>query len=274
MKKAKLFALGMLSFSLVFLTSCEDDEDSLGPSLTVTELGSGSTGADITIVEGEALTFSWDARKGDRDLEAFRVSLTGTNAGTIPMSRGGNSFPYDIANADDETYQDTLDFPNAGLNQGVTSYDFTVEDRDGNTTTVSFRVTVEASTSPLSSPQSFTWERVGGNDGTGLAQFGLAWTSNTATSAIVTTDAATKMVALNSGDWNGITTAQALAAAIDAGSGINRYEGVSSQQSGSYDDVLAVRHNGVDYLIQVQNGTVSTGGSGTTITITGQYKQS
>ncbi len=275
MKKIKLFALGLLGASM-FLTSCADDEDEdgLAPALNMVELTTGATGGDITIAEGEALVFTWDSRKGDSDLETFDVVTQGINSpSSVPTSNQGNDFPYDIANADDETYIDTLVFPNAGLAVGgPTNYTFTVTDRDGLTTEVSFNVTVESGSTALSSPQAFTWTRVGGQAGTGLDQFGLAWTSNTATSAIVTTGSNTTMVQLSAADFAGITTQQELAAAISGGTAITEYTGVSATASGTYDDVLAVNNDGDLYLLQVQSADVTTGGQGTTITIDGEYK--
>jgi hypothetical protein len=148
MKKLKLFGLGLLGASL-FLSSCADDpdEDGLAPTLTVNELGTNTSGGEITISQGEALIFAWDSRKGDVDLNTFDVDVTGVNAPTnIPQSNQGNDFPYDIANADDETYIDTLVFANAGLNTGITNYTFTVTDNDGLSREVSFDVTVGGST--------------------------------------------------------------------------------------------------------------------------------
>jgi hypothetical protein len=274
MKKIQLFALGLLGASM-FLTSCEDDtnDDGLAPTLNMVELTSGEVSGDITISLGQSLVFTWDSRKGDVDLESFDVDVTGVNAPTnIPTSNQGNSFPYDIANADDENYVDTLVFNNSALNTGVTNYSFNVTDRDGLSKEVSFTVTVESGTTALSAAQSFTWTRVGGAAGTGLAQFGLAWTSNSATSAIVTTGANTTMVALSASAWSSITTQEDLADAIANGTAVTEYRGVSATANGTYDDVIAVDNNGALFLLQVQNGAVSTGGAGTTITIDGEYK--
>lgn len=162
MKNLKLFALGLLGAS-VMLTSCEDDEEeSLGPVLNVT-LNNQSTGGDVTVEPGSPLVFYWDARKGDTDLETFRVSNQGANSvNPIPTSIQGNSFPYDIGNADDEQYLDTIAF-NAGMNQGVTTYDFEVTDRDGNTESVSFDVTVEDAGTPMATEVSDAFFHIGGS---------------------------------------------------------------------------------------------------------------
>lgn len=272
MKITKYLALALAG--LFAFTSCEDDNDtSLGAFLTVTETGSGSTGGAITITQGETVSFAIDARKGDSDMETFAISLSGVNTvNPIPTSLQGNDFPYNISNADDETYLDTVVFVNAGTNLGSTIYTFTVTDKDGNTDEVSFNVTVEAGTTPLGSATAFTWERVGGNPATGLAQFGLKWTSNSATSAIVALDAGTKMVVLGSADWTSFTTQEDLAAAISSGTAVTEYRGVSATANNTYNDVLGVSNNGTNYIINITQGTVSTGGAGTTITITGEYK--
>ncbi|MCR9153486.1 MAG: hypothetical protein NXI09_05200 [Bacteroidetes bacterium] len=132
-------------------TACEDDDDTtLGPSLLITESGSGATEGAVTINQGSSLVFIWDARKGDSDMEEFVVEQSGVNqANPVPTSLAGNMFPYDIANADDETYIDTLIFPNAGLNVGVTSYTFRVSDKDGNIASKSFTVSVQAAATPM-----------------------------------------------------------------------------------------------------------------------------
>lgn len=149
MKKLKLFSLGLLSAAL-FLTSCnDDDETALGPVLTVTEASTASTGGDITVAPGATLEFVWRADRGDADLDQFAVSTTGGEwPSPLPASERGNSFPYDIGNADDETYLDTLVL-NIGQNPSVNSISFTVTDRDGLSEEVSFSVTIENPETPL-----------------------------------------------------------------------------------------------------------------------------
>ncbi len=272
MRKLRFLAVALLGASSMFLTSCEDDDPtSLGPTLNMVELGSGETSGEITVTQGSTLTFTWDSRKGDRDLNTFDITMVGANVMSSPMSERGISFPYTITNANDETYVDTL-VATAGPNLGKTSYTFTVTDKDGNTKSVSYEVTVVAGSNPLSAAQSFQWQRVGGAAGTGLDQFGLAWTANTGTSAIVKQDASTKLVMLQPSDWTTITTDAELAAAVNAGTDMADYRGVSATMDDTYDDVLGVAYNGDFYLIHVTQGTVTTGGSGTTITIDGEYK--
>ncbi len=272
MKRRKLFTLGIACAAIMFTTSCSDDDaDAVGPRLDVTENMSGSTGSEITVTPGSTLQFIWDARKGDTDLQTFTVSTSGTNTvSPIPTSELGATFPYTIPNARKALYIDTLEF-NAGSNLGVTTYTFTIRDELGNSASRSFDVTVAAASTLLSAPQNFTWQRVGGQNGTGLSQFGLQWTNNSATNAIIAVNGAT-MVPLQASAWTNITTQEELDNAINTGTPVTQYTGVSSQQSGTYNDVLGVSYQDNNYLIHVTNGTVTTGGSGTTIVITGQYK--
>jgi len=126
----------------------------------------------------------------------------------------------------------------------------------------------------LSEAANFEWKRVGGSDGTGLEKFGLAWTDNTSTVAIIKTDNKTKMVKLDADQWNKMETKDQLKEAVDKGTDIVEYKEVSSTQGKTYDHVLAVnvKGEGVYYLIHVTNGKVVSETSGTTITINGQYK--
>lgn len=277
MKRNKIFSLFLLATAVLFVTSCTKDEDDpiLGPSLTVTESLSGSTGGSIEITQGAPLSFAWESRKGDDNLKTFSLTQTGANVQfPAPTTYAGHELDYSISGSDKSTYVDTLAFSSAGTNLGTTKYTFNVVDAGGQSRSVSFDVTVtEAlSSSPLSDPVPFTWTRVAGADGTGLAQFGLKWTQNTSTSAIVAIDAATTMVNLGSIAWTDIQTKGDLNAAISDGSSIVKYQGVSATANGTYDDVLGVTYNDINYIIHITSSSVTTSGSGTTIAISGQYK--
>ncbi len=269
--------LSILALSALVFTSCnEDDSDDgqvVGPDLDVVETTSGSVGGSIVIEQGQSLTFIWDARKGALDLQTFSVSVAGVNAvSPLPESESGQTFPYTIDNAEDELYVDTLVFNSAGLNVGMTTYTFTVNDTQNNQVSVSYDVLVESSGNILSAPQDFTWVRVGGAPATGLGQFGLEWTENSATSAIVAQDEATTMVMLDSDDWTNITTVEQLNEAIAASTAITEYTGISVTTSGTYSDYLGVVYNGNPYIIAIDEGTVVTGSLGTTVTVEGRYK--
>lgn len=127
----------------------------------------------------------------------------------------------------------------------------------------------------LSEAEDFEWKRIGGAAGTGLEKFGLAWTDNTSTVAIIKTDDKTKMVKLDADQWKNMETKTQLKKAVDDGTDITEYREVSSTNaSKTYDHVLAVdvKGEGVYYLIHVTHSNVVSETSGTTITINGQYK--
>lgn len=230
MKIRNFLRFALAGVLAITISSCEDDDtNSLGASLIVTETGTGSTGGAVTISQGSSLVFVWDARKGDTDMETFAVSITGTNTpNPIPTSLGGNTFPYDIANADDETYIDTLIFANAGINLGVTSYTFSVTDKDGNTDQVSFTVTVEANATPMTNETNGAFFHIAGSlqgaydlvNGTVVAASGSSADKdmeNTDAAGVAFTGSweaanATMYVKSNSYDYNNATVEAAAAA--------------------------------------------------------------
>lgn len=275
MKKRNLFTLGLASALLLFTTSCSDDDeddDPVGPRLDVVEVTTGSDGGEVNVVQGDVVSFEWDARRGETDLETFNVTTVGVNSPSpIPTSNEGYTFPYTISNSEDELYVDGIVFPNGSENAGSTTYTFEVVDGIGQSATRTFTVNVTTSDENLSSPSDFTWTRIGSAPATGLAQFGLEWTTNSSTSAIVATDGDTEMYLLPESAWD-FTMQSELATAIDAAASIDQYTNVSATESGTYNDVLGVVYDGVMYMLNIQQGEVTTTGPGTTIVIEGQYK--
>lgn len=279
MKKRRFFTLALLSAAVILISSCskdDDDNEPLGPSLTVTESLTGSTGGAVEITEGAPLVFAWETRKGENDLETFSISQTGSNVtNPLPETYQAHEIPYDVTGDDKSIYIDTIAFNNASINPGTTNYSFTVTDEAGISQTVSFDVLVEEADTitELIEPILFTWTREGSDPATGLEIFGLKWTQNTSTSAIVAIDEATKLVNLGSSAWDDIQTQGELADEIDMAAEIDTYEGVSVTENDVYDDVLGVRHDNINYLIHITDGTVVTSTSGTTVSISGAYKK-
>ena len=276
MKKRQFFTLALMGAALIFTTSCSDDEgddDPLGPALSVSELTSASVGGDIEATPSTDLVFAIEARKGENDLDQFTLSQSGVNVvNPLPATYNGRNFPYEFPNANDNIYQDTIAF-DAGLNFGITSYTFTVTDDAGMSSSVTFDVDVESATTDLSSPNPFTWTRVGGAAATGLEQFGLKWELNTGGFAIVAINSGTTMIQLPSAAWTNITTQEDLQEAIENGNPITTYDDVSTTQGATYDDVLAVETAaGMNYLLHITSSTVTTSNAGTTITISGESK--
>lgn len=277
MKKTRFFTLTLLSIAVIFASSCsKDDEDTpLAPSLTVTETHTGATGGDIEITLGDQLEFAWESRKGDNNIKTFTLSMSGIYSTTDLTTYNGNELPYTVKSGDKSIYVDTISFPSAGLNLGATNYTFTSSDGEFSKS-VSFKVTVVAptvGTTDLTEAQSFEWKR--GPAGTfGLSQFGLKWTSNTSQNAIIAVDGSTTMYKLTGELWTSMATQEELASIIAYSNPITKYEGVNVEDATrTYDDVLAVHHDGTNYLIHITNSLVEVAGIDVTVTIGGKYKK-
>ena len=126
----------------------------------------------------------------------------------------------------------------------------------------------------------FEWKRVGGAAGTGLAAFGLAWTQNSnALEAIIVPLAGTDLFRFDDTSvYDKVTTKEGLVKLFDDNVGvkINDFRGVSaSVASKTYDIVLGTKVKvGSEYeyyLLRIDNSSVSTAASGTTIVVTGKY---
>jgi hypothetical protein len=261
MKKINLLFLMLGLVSLTFLSSCgEDDGSELSPILTITPSGS------LQLIEGEEFTVEVVA--GENPTSKKRLETL-----TV-VSDGGVNETITIQAA---TYSSSLTFTVPPARTAAYSFTFTVTDRDGLTAVRTLSVTsVEEAPleTPLSAPASFQWQRVGGTTSSSadLALFGLTWSSNSTTNAIIASGPSVKLVQFNAAEWNNITTVEELEAAVDAATAITQYTGVSSQASNTYNDVIATKNGSTYYLINVLTGTVTTGTAGTTITVTGNYK--
>ncbi|MGB1248569.1 MAG: hypothetical protein ACPG4Z_06755 [Chitinophagales bacterium] len=256
MKKSNLLFILLGLFAVSFLASCETEDGVDTPLLTL------SPSADQSAEPGTLVTIAVTAGENPSSkskLKELDVDYAGTTE-DVTESLSGSTFSA--------TY--TFTVPADGQSDIVT---FTVTDKAGETTTKSITIIGEAAvtTTDLSAATSFQWERTGSNDGTGLSMFGLEWTSNSATNAIVSNGTADKFVELSSADWTSLTTVEDLTAAIDAATAITTYEEVSATGDDTYDDVLGTKVGTEYYLIHVTSSTSTFSGS-TVITVDGEYK--
>jgi|AntRauTorckE6833_2_1112554.scaffolds.fasta_scaffold11367_2 hypothetical protein len=130
MKSTKLlFGITLIAMLGVF-TSCDDEDNELGPTLNF--FGEEYIDGNKTVNSGETLRWSWQAAKGDNNLESFTVSRDNVDLSGFPKE--------DI---DNDTYRDSLVI-DAPMNAGSYVYDFIVTDKAGNTKAKDFIITVEA----------------------------------------------------------------------------------------------------------------------------------
>jgi hypothetical protein len=261
-KLTNYFFIAVAAMAMVF-TSCTDDENATGPTITFKAIDGYLTGdatGDDALDVGDTARFSWEVIKGSANLEQF----------TIRDANSMNYQDYPKTNIDKDQYEDEDGW--ILQTEGDYKFTFIATDKDGLEDVVTFTVSAKGATTPLSSAQDFTWQRVGGANGTGLAEFGLSWTSNTSSVAIIKKDA-DKFVELDASDWTGLTTVEGLIAAIDAAVDQADFRGISVTASNSYDVVLGTKKGSDYFLIHITNATVTSDASGTTVTITGDYKE-
>jgi len=272
MKKLS-FLIGLFAIAGVIFTSCSKDEDTnpedLKPTITF-KTGTGLTSSDVTMDQGDSITIGILATANSNSgakLQRVRIYMIVDNnpqSAIVDTSFNESNFSanYTI------TFPDVVD---GKLYAEVT-------DKDNLKSEVSINVTVNSATTPLAAAEDLTWERVGGsgNPSTGLDMFGLKWTSNgKKVDAKITKDGADKFVKLDAAMWTSIETVEDLMTAVNDGTDMDTYTGISADASNDYDEVLAVMNNDEYYIIHLTHADVVSPNSfgGTTITIDGMYKK-
>lgn len=140
MKKQSFIVLFLSLILAVFISSCDDDTDPIGP--TIAFFGGDFIDEDLTVEPGAELAFSFLATKGDSKFASMDVQIDGLHPSGYPLT--------DIPNED--TYQDTLYFE-ADADDGVYEYLFIITDNDGLADSASFTIEVLKTWDPID-----TWE--------------------------------------------------------------------------------------------------------------------
>jgi hypothetical protein len=262
MKKVFL-NLFLLIVGAAVISSCKKDDDTPTTPPTVSFLNSTGT---ATVAAGDSATVTIVVNEGGEKLNQLSVTQNGNNYGGF---NGG--VPKDISGS---SVQETVSL--AAPSQASSSLDYVIiaTDKKGNQGTATFTVKSEApATTPLSSASTIQFQRNCSATATGLSNYGLAWTSNSSTSAIIKQNA-DKLVELPATSWTSITTEEDLKSAVDAETNISQWTGVSATQTQTYDKVIATQVGSAYYMIHITKGTVDAGApcGGTSITIDGQEK--
>jgi len=267
MKNLKYFIMALAI--VPFFASCGEEETKMGKA-TITIANTA-----ITVANGEfsaPINVEIEAENAEAEIASITVKafVTGSDEAELTWTIGdgvakvGNKYYF---SADEEDLSEILAI--------ISKIEITAVVIDGETTTGTINFTVNA-WEDLSAASAFEWKRIGGANGTGLAQFGLLWTDNTSSIAIIKSNAATKLYVLDIEDWNSIQTVGQLVAAIAATEEVIDYRDISvSSPSKTYDNaVLAVNKDGLGeyHIIKINSSTVATGGVGTTVTVIGESK--
>jgi len=266
MKNIKIiFALTMV-LSLVFTSCKKDDEETLDltPSISF-KGGSGYISEDATVTVGEEFVIGINANSNSNSNEklvSVKYTITSNNS---------------IISEFDSVFKETafsLDYHFTVPQAAEAKIKFVATDKKGETKAISLTIVAEESTTDLGQSTDLFWERIGGNAATGLTEFGLKWENNLKeTFAVIEKDAASKLVKLTKEEWTSIITVEDLKAAIEAGTDLVDYRGISTTTPGSYEEVIATEFNGEYFIINLSNTLIETGTNGTTVKIMGQSKK-
>ncbi|MBN2263773.1 MAG: hypothetical protein JW735_12710 [Prolixibacteraceae bacterium] len=262
MKKTFLMFTAVVAVLSMGLYSCiPDPADSNPPTIEVT-----SPVADtINVFVGDSLDFEITLAS-ENGLKSLLALSSSANVTLINND-------LDFNDTSSETVTVTAVVGEGALDGETAEVVFTVNDANKSANTKKV-VVAKVKETPLSEATDFEWKRVGGSAGSGLEMFGLTWTINKSTmvNAIIRKDA-DKFVELAPEQWTTITNIEALVEAVDAAEDMDEWNKISADASKSYDLCLATVKEGKYFLIHITNSTVSVGDVGTTISITGQYKE-
>lgn len=257
-KTIKFFTIIAIVATGLFTGCVEDVVDENPPTISVTP------SADTTdVFIGDSIDFTLSLGSGN-GLATLKTLQSGAG---VEIINGDVTFAGESSQAATVTVKVTSD----AADSAIITISFTVADGVSQASeTRSIRAIKKATA--LSAAKDFTWKRVGGNDATGLATFGLKWTSNSATNAIIKKDA-TKFVELDPTAWSTIKNLEDLKKAVDAATDMTDWQKVSATANKTYDYTLATIISEKYFLIHVASSTVEVSTVGSTITINGGYKE-
>lgn len=262
MKKLALALVCLVS--VAFFASCQKEAGI--PSINFVA-GEGYISTDATVEANTPFMFGIQAKSNPTTLE--------------PLTK---CFIQIISN--DERLYDTL-VENINQNQynfdgqialpeGVYSIIATVHNDKDMTNECRMTITSVVTDTPLVG-STFTWNRHGGEQATGLEQFGLEWTSNGKEDfAKITPLEGVTLYEFNAEDWENINTVNQknilFSLAMESGNEITLFNKVSAWTTHDYNYVIGtVMPDGTTHLMHITKGEVSTF-KGTDITITGEAK--
>ena len=257
-KTIKLFTIIAIVATGLFTGCVEDVVDENPPTISVTP------SADTTnVFIGDSIDFTLSLGSGN----GLASLKTLQSAAGVEIVNGDVTFAGESSQAATVTVKVT----SAATDSTVYTITFTVADGTSQASAQKYIRAIKKATA-LTAAKDFTWKRIGKNDATGLATFGLKWTSNSATYAIIKKDA-TKFVELDPKAWSTITNLEDLKKAVDAATDMTQWEKISVAKGQDYDYTLATIISEKYYLIHITKATVEVASVGTTITVTGAYKE-
>lgn len=265
MKKLVLALVCLVS--VAFFASCDPKVEHPEPTIAFVA-GEGLITEDAVISTGDTACFDIKAMSNvetNKLLKSLYLQVftdEGSYDDTIFSDINQNSFEYFFG----YIFRDA----------GIYTVSATVTDADGYSAECRLNLTVNQSDTPLIA-STFTWNRHGGGQATGLEQFGLKWTSNGKEDfAKITPMEGVTLYEFYADDWDNINTVNQknilFSLAMENGNDISLFNKVSAWTTHDYNYVIGtVMPDGTCHLMHITKGEVSTF-KGTDITITGEAK--
>jgi len=267
MKKFKIILIFTLAISMAF-TSCKKDEtvDPVDQSPIINFIGGGTyISSDATVTVGEDFVIGIIAASNtdsNKDLVSVKYTVTTNNVIALEFDSVFSEKNYNV------DYVFRMD------NAGEAVFKFEVTDKVGEKSSISLTITAEPGTTPISDPEALYWERLAGAAATGLDSFGLKWENNIkAVNVLIEKNGADKFVQLTPEAWTNIATQEDLAIAVEEGTDMDTYKGISADAAGTYDEVLAVKYNGEYFLMHLTSSEITVDNNGAIIKIYGESKK-
>ena len=265
MKKLALALVCLVS--VAFFASCTPDITNPEPSIQVLQ-GEGYIQDNDVVDIDVPYTFGFVVASNpqtNKDLSKLVVKV-----GDIEWAN------VDLTGMKEYTHIDTVEW---GFEKDIVYTDIitaVVTDVDGKTATATINVSVNQPAQPLVA-RTFTWNRHGGNDGTGLAEFGLKWEKNLAKAiyAIIEPVDGATLYKFDPSVWDATTTDVEKAALFSEATPANPQQwkefNVAGAMTQEFDVVLGTAYNGEYHLMHITKGTYYTF-KGTDATIEGEAK--
>jgi len=259
MKKLALALVCLVS--VAFFASCTETVENAEPRVAV------MTGENY-LYDGQVIELNTDYMFGfvvasnaqtQKELSSLSVKI-------------GDEETIETISGTEYTYIDTVNFVLEREIIGTVEITATVTDVAGNV--ASKTITLSVNQEDNLEETAFTWNRHGGNDATGLADFGLKWTKNErAIYAVIEPVDNAILYQFNPSVWSETTTGSQKAALFETGVSISQWKefNVAGAVDQTLDVVLGTSYNGELHLMHVTNGHIETF-KGTDVTLTGMAK--
>ena len=248
MKKLALALVCLVS--VAFFASCDPKVENPEPTISI------YVGEDYVVNNQDIYVDDWydfgftmtsNAETG-KELKSFELYIDGDKEFDTLFGTGTTSF----------TYLDIIGYSLSKEVVGKAEIQGKVTDVAGETATAT--ITLNINTPDVLTVTPFEWRRDGGAAGTGLAEFGLEWKTNTSTNAVITPmDGATMFELPDPAVWDNINTPTDKAALFSethvAQSSFNKISVTAADQD--YDIVLGTVYNGENHLIHITHSTAN-----------------